>query len=60
MGHVPPRWRFRLSTLLLLVVIAALATYIIVDRWKREQERRRLEASHQRAVERWQREQERR
>jgi hypothetical protein len=35
MEHDRPRWRFRLSTLMLLVVIAALATYIVVERWQR-------------------------
>jgi hypothetical protein len=45
----PPR--FRLSTLLLLVIILALALTLVIDRWKREQERRRLAASQQRANE---------
>jgi hypothetical protein len=35
MKHDRPRWRFRLSTLMLLVVIAAFTTYIVVDRWQR-------------------------
>jgi hypothetical protein len=42
MEHDRPRLRIRLSTLMLLVVIAALATYIIVERWQRVQEARRL------------------
>jgi len=50
MGHDRPRWRFRLSTLMLLVVIAALATYIVVERWQRVQEARRLAAEAQRAA----------
>ena len=40
-------WRIRLSTMMLLVVIAALATYIVVDRWQRAQEVRRLAAQAQ-------------
>ena len=47
MGHDRPRWRIRLSTLMLLVVIAALATYIVVERWQRVQEARRLAAEAQ-------------
>jgi hypothetical protein len=46
MEHDRLRWRLRLSTLMLLVVIAALATYIVVERWQRvhlaEEEHRRL------------------
>src|SRR5262249_60287792 len=42
MGHDRPRWRFRLSTLMLLVIVLALALTLIIDRWKREQERRRF------------------
>jgi type II secretory pathway component PulL len=49
MGHDRPRWRFRLSILMLLVVIAALATYIVVERWQRAQEARRLAAEAERA-----------
>ena len=49
MAHDRPRWRFRLSTLMLLVVIAALATYIVVERWQRAQEARRLAAEAERA-----------
>jgi hypothetical protein len=49
MGHDHPRWRIRLSTLMLLVVIAALATYIVVERWQRVQEARRLAAEAQQA-----------
>jgi hypothetical protein len=43
MGHDRPRWRFRLSTLMLLVVIAALATYIVVELWQRAEARRLAE-----------------
>ena len=35
-----PRWRFRISTLMLLVIIAAL----LFERWHREREARRTEA----------------
>jgi hypothetical protein len=44
------RWRFRISTLMLLVIIAALATTLVVDRWKRRQEEQRLVASLERAL----------
>src|SRR5262249_46767579 len=50
MEHDRPRWRFRLSTLMLLVIIGALALTLVLDRWKREQDRRRLEAALNRAV----------
>ena len=50
MEHDGPRWRIRLSTLMLLVVIAALATYIFVERWQRVQEARRLDAERHRAA----------
>ena len=60
MGHDRPRWRFRLSTLMLLVVIAALATYIVVERWQRVQQeasrvqreasRRRMAVEQRRAM----------
>jgi hypothetical protein len=50
MGHDGPRWRIRLSTLMLLVIILALAMTLVVDRWNREQERRRLQASMERAL----------
>jgi hypothetical protein len=49
MEYDRPRWRFRISTLMLLVIILALALTMVGDRWKREQQRRRLEASAQRA-----------
>jgi hypothetical protein len=35
---------------MLLVVIAALATYIFVERWQRVQEAHRLDAERQRAA----------
>jgi type II secretory pathway component PulL len=50
MEHDRPRWRFRLSTLMLLVIILALALTLVIDRWKRVQERRRLEAQAERAI----------
>lgn len=34
MEHDRPRWRFRLSTLMLLVIIGALALTLVLDRWK--------------------------
>ncbi len=40
MEHDHPRWRIRLSTLMLLVVIAAL----LFERWHRETEARLIEA----------------
>ena len=45
-----PRWRFRISTLMLVVVVLALTFTLISDRWKREQELRRLEASETKAL----------
>jgi len=45
MEHDRPRWRFRLSTLMLLVIIGALALTLVLDRWKWEQDRRRLGAA---------------
>jgi hypothetical protein len=50
MEHVRPRWRFRLSTLMLLVIILALTLTLVIDCWRREQDRRRLEASKERAI----------
>jgi hypothetical protein len=50
MENQRPHWRFRISTLMLLVIILALALALVSERWKREQELRRLEASLQRAV----------
>ena len=48
MGHDRPRWRIRLSTLMLLVVIAALASYIVVEHWQRALETRRHAVEHER------------
>ena len=53
MGRDRPYWRIRLSTLMLLVIILALILTLVADRWKREQERRRLEASREKALEAW-------
>jgi hypothetical protein len=50
MDHQRPRWRFRLSTLVLLVIIAGLVSYIVADQWHRQREARRLEAEMQRAL----------
>ena len=36
-----PRWRIRISTLMLLVIIAALASALVVERWKRTVEAQR-------------------
>ena len=47
MEHDRPRWRFRISTLMLLVIILALALTLVLDRWKREQDLRRLKAEQQ-------------
>jgi hypothetical protein len=44
----PPR--FRLSTLILLVIILALALTLVIDRWKREQERRQAGAERDRVL----------
>jgi hypothetical protein len=40
-----PRWRFRISTLMLLVIIAGLVLYIVADRWHRQMEARQREAA---------------
>ena len=37
-----PRWRFRLSTLMLWVILLALALTLVLDPWRRKQERGRL------------------
>ena len=50
MEHDRARWRFRHYTLMLWVIILALALTLVIDRWKREQERRRLAAEEERAV----------
>jgi hypothetical protein len=52
MGPDRPRRRIRLSlsNLMLLVVIAALSTYIVVERWQRAQEERRLAAEARAAL----------
>src|SRR5262249_8432041 len=50
MEHDRSGWRFHLNTLMLLVVIVALATYIVVERWPEVQEKRRLAAAHDRAA----------
>jgi membrane protein implicated in regulation of membrane protease activity len=44
MAHDLPRWRFRLSSLMLWVILLALALTLVLDPWNRsrEQERRRL------------------
>jgi hypothetical protein len=52
-----PRWRIRISTLMLLVIIAALASALVVERWKGTAEAqralvyaRRAEAEARRAL----------
>ena len=49
MRYDRPRWRFRLSTLMLLVIILALTFTLVFDRWKTEQERKRLEEARRTA-----------
>jgi hypothetical protein len=39
------RWRIRIGTLMLLVVIAGLASYIVADLWRRALDARRREAA---------------
>ena len=50
MNDRPQRYRLRLSTLMLLVVIAGLVSYIVVERWHREQEAQQRLAAMQRAM----------
>jgi type II secretory pathway pseudopilin PulG len=45
-----PPSRFRLGTLMLLVIIAGLLSYIVADRWRRQMEARRREAAVLRAM----------
>jgi type II secretory pathway pseudopilin PulG len=45
-----PRWRIRISTLMLLVIIAALASALVVERWKRTVEEQRALAVAERAL----------
>jgi rRNA maturation protein Nop10 len=47
-GH--RRWRLRISTLMLLVVIAGLASYIVADLRHRAEDARRLALERHRAV----------
>ena len=51
MEHDRPLWRFRLSTLMLLVAILALALALVTDHWKMMQEMRRHEAEKHLALE---------
>jgi hypothetical protein len=44
-----PRWRIRISTLMLLVIIAALASALVVERWKQTVEAQRALADARRA-----------
>lgn len=39
-----PRWRFRISTLMLLVVIVGLAIALIVESWNHQAQLRRFQA----------------
>ena len=43
-------WRLRLRTLMLLIVIAGLVSYIVVERWHRQQEAQQRLAAMQRAA----------
>lgn len=45
MEHQHPRWRIRISTLMLLVIITALSFALIIERGKREQAEYRLRTS---------------
>jgi hypothetical protein len=54
-GRSSRRWRIRISTLMLLVVIAGLASYIVADLWHRAEDARRMELAKARAIaEAWQ------
>jgi cell division protein FtsL len=44
------RWRIRLNTLMLLILIAALVSYIVVERWHRQQAAQRQVAEMLRAA----------
>jgi hypothetical protein len=50
MENQRPRWRIRIRTLVLLVVIAGVASYIVADQWRRAEDARRLAAEQVRAV----------
>ena len=50
MEHERPRWRIRISTLMLPVVIAALASALVADRWKRLETAQRAETAARWAV----------
>ena len=49
MEHDPPRWRFRMSTLMLLVVILALVLTLVSDRWDSWTQRERARVERQKA-----------
>jgi hypothetical protein len=49
-GRGSRRWRIRISTLMLLVMIAGLASYIVVDLRRRAEDARRMELAHARAI----------
>jgi hypothetical protein len=50
MEHDRPRWRFRISTLMLVVIILALASALFVERLNRQQEERRRMAELERVL----------
>jgi type VI protein secretion system component VasK len=50
MDHQRPGWRIRISTLMLLVIIAAVFLTLAVERWKWRREEQRLIASQERAL----------
>jgi hypothetical protein len=49
MGQDHPRWRFRISTLMLLVIIAALSSALVVEHRQRVLAERLAAANEQRA-----------
>jgi type II secretory pathway pseudopilin PulG len=49
MEHDRPRWRFRMSTLMLLVVILALVLTLVSDRWNSWTQRERARVQRERA-----------
>ena len=50
MEHDRPRWRFGISSLMLLVVILALVLTLVFDRWKKQEKEQQLAASLQQAL----------
>jgi hypothetical protein len=50
MEQQTPPWRIRIRTVMLLIAITALASYIIVERWHGQQEAQQRLAAMQRAA----------